>query len=768
MSSSSTTGGWLKLNIGPKLVLVTLLLSVVPVSILGVTAYFSAKNALEEKIGNGFVSLSLETLDKIDRNIYERKQNALAWSTLGTMQDILIDDADGRIAAELESLKNDYGSYQGIYVVNEGGDIVSSSNPEFSQDNFGDAPWFKNSIRGEMDIQDVGLSTLTGKLAVSVTAPIRADYDNTKILGVLTSRFNWEKVDEIVDGVKVGGEEQSGSAYILLLNSEGKVIAAPEFMRGKDAVLQRELAGLKSAENAFNKSSGYLVENINGKSMLVGYSPSNGHSEYMGLGWIMLVMQDTDQAFAAVMSLRTRILIVSVLAIGMALILGFFISRSISVPVKEMAAAAQSIASGDLDVNVNVKSNDELGMMGRSFNDMVAYLKTMAHVAEAIAEGDLRKDVRPNSARDVLGNAFNGMLVGLRDIVGQVRGGADQIASATGQIASTSEQSSRNSEASATAVEEITSTMHEMSSNIQNVAKNIQGQASSVAETSTAIEELIASIQRVADNARKMVEIAKQSAEAVSSGREAVDRSTEGVRNITSVMGASAETIRKLGTRTEDIGKIIEVIDDIAEQTNLLALNAAIEAARAGEHGMGFAVVADEVRKLAERSARSTSEISELIYGIQKDAGEAVRDVEKNVGIVDGALKLSDEVVASLKKIEASVVEVGRYSHEISAATGEQAGGCDQISRSVNKLNEITQEISSSADEQSSGTEQVVKGVEKLREMTQQGASSAAELASSAEQMSRQADSLNEVVARFNTGSDEYPGEPQPDEEVPG
>ncbi|MBI3399707.1 MAG: methyl-accepting chemotaxis protein, partial [Deltaproteobacteria bacterium] len=169
-----------------------------------------------------------------------------------------------------------------------------------------------------------------------------------------------------------------------------------------------------------------------------------------------------------------------------------------------------------------------------------------------------------------------------------------------------------------------------------------------------------------------------------------------------------------------------------------------------GEHGMGFAVVADEVRKLAERSAKSTKEIGDLIYGIQKDTQSAVNNVERNVGVVEQALKLSNEVVESLKKIEGSVTDVSRYSSEISAATSEQAGGCNEISKAVSKLNEVTQEVSASADEQASGTEQVVKAVEKLRDMVQQNASSSTELAASAEQLSRQSDSLTEVAGRFS------------------
>ncbi|MFZ3072476.1 MAG: nitrate- and nitrite sensing domain-containing protein [Thermodesulfobacteriota bacterium] len=485
--------------------------------------------------------------------------------------------------------------------------------------------------------------------------------------------------------------------------------------------------------------------------------------------------------------------VIAVIAIVLALVLAFIVMRSITKPLEQMSQVSKKLSMGELDAVVELKSKDEVGALADSFREMIDYMKGMAHTADAVAEGDLNVDVNPKSAKDVLGNAFKNMTIylkgmahtaeaiaggdlsqevasksakdvlgnafkkmveGLRSLVSEIRTGSEQISSASTEVAATSEQSSRNAESSSTAVEEITSTMHEMSANIQNVAKSIQSQSASVTQTTASIEELLVSIQKVAENSKRLVDIARQSSNVVGTGKEAVGQSSEGVRNITGIMNTSADTIRLLGSRTEDIGKIIEVIDDIAEQTNLLALNAAIEAARAGEHGLGFAVVAEEVRKLAERSAKSTGEISELIYGIQKEATSAVKNVEKSVDVVEKALRLSKDVEVSLQRIEDTVAEVARYAQEIGAATSEQANGCEEISKATGKLNEITQEISSSADEQASGIEQTVKGVEKLREMVQQNASSSAELASSAEQMSRQAESLNDVAGRFDIGDE--------------
>jgi methyl-accepting chemotaxis protein len=425
-------------------------------------------------------------------------------------------------------------------------------------------------------------------------------------------------------------------------------------------------------------------------------------------------------------------------------------AKSISEPLTHLITVAREIGdSGDLDQNIDIHRNDEIGALATTFNNMVAYLKEMANVSMSVAEGDLTVEVVPRSKRDTLGNAFLRMSHGLQELVRTTRDSAGQVSAGSNQVAGAADESAKVSVQASSAIEEVTSTMHEMSINVQNVVKNTQVQASSVAETSASIDQMVTSIQRVADTAKVLLDIANRSREEVVTGIQTMEKATDGLNRTNKAIQSSAEIINILGHRADDIGKIIEVIDDLAEQTNLLALNAAIEAARAGEHGLGFAVVADEVRKLAEKSTQSTKEIADLIQSIQREARQAVENMERSTRIVEEGLSLGNELGTALHKISNVVTEVYKFSQEIGAATNEQSVGSSQIAKATSRLTEITQEINSAVEEQASGAQAVVRAMDKMRELVQQSASSSTELSAAAEQMLKLSRNLLDSMDRF-------------------
>src|SRR5438552_9621699 len=440
----------------------------------------------------------------------------------------------------------------------------------------------------------------------------------------------------------------------------------------------------------------------------------------------------------------------TLLALVVGVLIAFYTSRSITEPLNHLMTVTREIGdSGDLDQNIDIHRNDEIGALATTFNNMVAYLKEMASVSMAVAEGDLTVEVVPRSKRDTLGNAFLRMSHGLQELVRTTRDSAGQVSAGSNQVAGAADEAAKVSVQASSAIEEVSSTMHEMSINVPNVVKNTQLQASSVAETSASIDQMVTSIQRVADTAKVLLDIANRSREEVVTGIQTMEKATDGLNRTNKAIQSSAEIINILGHRADDIGKIIEVIDDLAEQTNLLALNAAIEAARAGEHGLGFAVDADEVRKLAEKSTQSTKEIADLIQSIQREARQAVENMERSTRIVEEGLNLGNELGSALHKISNVVSEVYKFSHEIGAATNEQSVGSAQIAKATSRLTEITQEINSAVEEQASGAQAVVRAMDKMRELVQQSASSSTELSAAAEQMLKLSRNLLDSMDRF-------------------
>ena len=425
-------------------------------------------------------------------------------------------------------------------------------------------------------------------------------------------------------------------------------------------------------------------------------------------------------------------------------------SRAITQPIEQLTGVVRDLAeTGDFDRTIDLRSDDETGALAEHYRNMMAHLREMAVVSASIASGQLNVNIQPRTTRDTMANAFLQMLHGLKELVTQVREGATQVAGGASQMAATSSESAKVSVDAAAAIDEVSSTMHEMSINVQNVVKSTQMQSSSVAETSASVDQMVASINRVADTSRTLLDICERSREEVRTGIQTMEKTTDGLTRTNSAIQASAQIIDVLGHRADEIGKIIEVIDDLAEQTNLLALNAAIEAARAGEHGLGFAVVAEEVRKLAEKSTQSTKEISDLIQGIQKEAREAVENMEKSTGMVQEGLELGGELSTALGKISDVVSEVYRFAQQIGSATNEQSSGSAQIAKATTRLTEITQEINSTIEEQASGAQSVVRAMEKMRQLVQQSTSSSSQLAAAAEQMSKLSRGLLESMDRF-------------------
>ena len=270
-------------------------------------------------------------------------------------------------------------------------------------------------------------------------------------------------------------------------------------------------------------------------------------------------------------------------------------------------------------------------------------------------------------------------------------------------------------------VKKVAGTLHinseKVSESSLQISQNAQEQSNQTTETATAIEELSASFNEVAKNAMNAAESSKDASKLAHKGGDVVEKTIKGMDEISASVHDSTQIIEGLGSRSEEIGDIIKVINDIAGQTNLLALNAAIEAARAGEQGRGFAVVADEVRKLAERTTSATGDIGDMIKGIQGDTNKAIESMHVGTAKVTEGVNFANQAGETLQQIVASVQSVTDMIEHIAVAAEEQTTTTDEISATIELVANVTQATSASAEQSTNATQELTALAQQLHQL---------------------------------------------------
>ncbi len=482
---------------------------------------------------------------------------------------------------------------------------------------------------------------------------------------------------------------KTGYVYVLEASGEHKgsyVISYKGERDGENIWDAQDGSGNHFIQNIINKA----VANPPGKCDSVRYDWQNkgeNHARtkviaftyYPGSNWVVAAGVYEDDFHDAVVQTRSAINSLALWSIlgGIAVFLvvgvvSLVVAGRITRPLVTVTNELKDIAQGqgDLTARLDVRGKDEIGELARWFN---MFLEKMQKMIQDIA---------------CSASQLSASSTGLSSTATQMAGGAEEMSSQSITVAAAAEQLTNN-------ITSMAGSTHEMSTNVKTVA--------------SAVEEMTASITEVARSSQEAAAVAQNAAQ---------------------LAQASDAKIEQLGSAANDIGKVIDEIQDIAEQTNLLALNATIEAARAGDAGKGFAVVATEVKELAKQTAAATEDIRKRIVGIQGSTAEAVN---------------------SIHEISAVIANVDNVSRTIASAVEEQSITTKEIARNIAQTSTAAETVAKGVAESASVTKEIAKNITEVSLAAKQTAQGASVTQDASSQLKQVADQLNSMVGQFQT-----------------
>ncbi|GIP38477.1 hypothetical protein J31TS4_17570 [Paenibacillus sp. J31TS4] len=335
--------------------------------------------------------------------------------------------------------------------------------------------------------------------------------------------------------------------------------------------------------------------------------------------------------------------------------------RQLLKPIKAIAELSKRVAEGDLNVSVQTKSRDELGVLAFSFNAMIARI---------------------------------------RELIGGMQTSSERVTAASISLKESAQQTAQATE--------------QIAQSIQEVASGAELQQSGTYESTRAMEEMASGIQRIAESAASASDASAQMAGEAGRGRDALAGNQAQMEAVQGAVRRTSDAVERLHTLSEQIGKITSLISDIAGQTNILSLNAAIEASRAGEHGRGFAVVSTEIRHLAEQSLSSSQQIAELIETIQRETAAAVEAMQAGSQGVDGMAVLVRETVESFEHIAMSIDSINAQFFEVSSSAQQMSASAEEVSATIAELSGISRRSSEHAQNVAAASEEQLAAMEEI------------------------------------------------------
>ncbi|EPF27697.1 methyl-accepting chemotaxis protein [Treponema medium] len=676
-----------------KLMLVFGLLILGASVIEGVLAIMIARKAVTEKIEAHLIDKAADVAEIIDGRIQATLQFVEGVARMPSLRDTSLSYYQKAQSLAHEAEHNARVDYFGVTDLQGNRYGANDEKPIY----VGDRDWFQAASSGKSFVTEPLISRVSNAMQIVYAVPIIGD--NNEIVGVLSVTFGANLLSEIIQDIVLG---KRGYCYILGLT--GNTIADKDI-----GFVEDQYNAFEDAKNdpSIAPLASFEQQALQAQEPGIGYYDSDGISVISSYaksklsGWTVIMTAPYSELMGSVKEMSLTIDLIWVIIFISALVIVYFVARSIVKPIQKLVEALKDIAQGegDLTVRMVVSGNDEVTDLSEYFNETIEKI------------GVTIKSIGVNSSI-------------MEEIGSELSSNMSETASSINEISANIDGIQQQVLTQAASVTETAATVEEIIRTIKQLSSSIETQAASVAQSSSSVEQMVANITSISQTLNKSDIIVKDLVTATGDGK--------------ATLVTSNTVTQKIAEESGSLMEASSVIQHIASQTNLLAMNAAIEAAHAGEAGKGFAVVADEIRKLAEDSAVQGKNITTTL----KILSSEIETLSASSKTVEGKFNTIFTLAAQVKEM----------SDQLTEAMREQANGSNEVLDAIKNINTVTTEVQFGAEEMLKGGEGVAAEMRTLDNLTHVITNGMNEMASGATQINNAVQEVNEITQK-NTQS---------------
>ena len=638
----------LKLNIRWQLALVSVALALLPIAIVGVIAYRTARVALQERISFNLQTLASQSDERLERLLLDRQQNLTVWSQLGFIRDdIVAGDIDGRILQFLQEAKRNADLTQEFWVANAAGTVVASTLPPMRGREVGDREWMAAARRGERWVGNPEMQDLTGRIGMPMAVPLQASFDRSKIVGVLVQVLDWPKIVELLHGVRVLPEGQDERGYLVLTDSRANILVAPPFLSGWEAGRTHLNAlGLEGVDRIVTATSGSGLLEVRDASYLVGYAVTEKRP-HIPESWRTILLMRTDVAFAPLSQLLWTIILLSIIIATLAAGIAVYWATQFAQPIMSLVPFLRSVAGGDLSSGFSINRHDELGMLADAANDMAAQLRALLH------------DLQQASV---------------------------QITSASTQVLSAAEEHASGSVEQAASIAQVTATMEELTTSAKQIALSAT------------------SVEKIADDSAQAAHAGYDSVGEALEAMERIRRRVADISGKTLLLGERSQRISEVLNLIKDIANEIHLLavnaaiesaaaGEHGKRFAVVAGEVRRLAERTRESAEEIKSIVGEIQSATNTSVLATEQgVKEVESGVSL-ATRARGSLEEIIQMVDRTTQAIRQITFATQQQQSASEQIVQTMREVAEVTRHAAAGMKQSASSVGELNVLADQF---------------------------------------------------------------------------